>query len=437
LFSHSTTVSSPLQVSHKIKQQLEDKIRSIANQPEIFAQSELDFSRNRKLSFETTLKIILSLGGQSLASELLTHFNFTLQTPTVSAFVQARNKIKLQAFEQLFYSTVPNEKQPKTFKGYRILAHDGSDINIPYDEEDIESHHIGGNKGKCVSILHLNALYDPLTKQYIAVDIQKKKKVNERQSLCQMVDNFNFHQPTIILADRGYEAFNVYEHINKSGQNFLIRVKDMTSNGFLKGLDLPSTETFDTKVNLLLTRRQTNKIKADAQYHFLPKSSKFDYLPPKSRESYPLTLRVVRIKLDENNYEALITNLDPFTFPSEVLKELYHLRWGIETSFRELKYSLGLNHLHSKKQSFIIQEMYARLIMYNFSMKIALAVSVSSGSYQINFTQAIGICKKFFRFAYVDVEGLISRYILPVRPNRRDGRKLVHKGFSGFLYRIA
>ena len=427
-------------MSHKVKQQLEDTIHSISSQPEVFAQSVLDFSRNRKLSFETTIKIILSLGGKSLASELLTHFDYTLQTPTVSAFVQARGKIKQQAFEQLFYSTIPKEKQVKTFKGYQLLVHDGSDINIPYDKEDIESHHIGGTKGKRISILHLNALYDPLNKYYIDVDIQKKVQVNERQSLCQMVDNFNFHRPTIILADRGYEAFNVYEHINKSGQNFLIRVKDTTSNGFLKSLNLPSSETFDTKVDILLTRRQTNKIKAEVQYHVLPQTSTFDYLPPKSKESYPLTLRIVRIKLSHNRYESLITNLDPFMFSSKALKQLYHMRWGIETSFRELKYSLGLNKLHSKKQQFIIQEIYARLTMYNFSMEIALGVVVYSDSrysYQINFTQAIGICKKFFRFQHIDVEILLQRYILPIRPNRSDERKLVHKGFGGFLYRIA
>lgn len=59
----------------------------MTNRPEIFAQSPTDFSRNRKLSFETTLKSILSFGGQSLASELLSYFDFSLQTPTTSAFI--------------------------------------------------------------------------------------------------------------------------------------------------------------------------------------------------------------------------------------------------------------------------------------------------------------------------------------------------------------
>ena len=438
--SHTNTNSSSLQVAHKIKQKLEQQIHSIASQPEIFAQSPSDFSRNRKLSFETTIKIILSLGGQSLASELLSHFEFRVETPTVSALVQARNKINPKTFEQLFYRTVPSNQQDKFYKGYQVLAHDGSDINIPYDENDPDTHHIAGQLKRRVGLLHLNALYDPMNKCYMAVDVQKHLELNERKSLCQMVDTFEFVNPTIIIADRGYESFNVYEHIKKRGQKFLIRVKDTESQGFLKGLGLPQNRTFDTEVHLQLTRRQTNKVKEDEQYHFLGSASNFDYLPPKSKDSYPIHLRVVRIKLSEDSYESLVTNLDPFNFPSSELKALYHLRWGIETSFRELKYALGLNQFHSKKLDLMIQEIYARLIMYNFSMAIALAVDVytkSKTAYQINFTQAFGICKKFFRFHHIDVAALIRRYILPIRPNRSDARKLVNKGFIGFLYRIA
>ena len=46
---------------------------------------------------------------------------------------------------------------------------------------------------------------------------------------------------------------------------------------------------------------------------------------------------------------------------------LYTKPWGIETSFRELKYAVGLVNFHAKKQEYIIQETFARLIMYNFA----------------------------------------------------------------------
>lgn len=137
---NTTKISATLQISHKVKRKLENQILKITNQPEIYAQSPFDFSRNRKLSFETTLKIIFSFGGKSLSSELLSHFNFTLNTPTASALVQARSKIKLKAFEQLFYRTIPSVQPNKLYKGYRIFAHDGSDLNILYNEKESDTH---------------------------------------------------------------------------------------------------------------------------------------------------------------------------------------------------------------------------------------------------------------------------------------------------------
>ena len=59
-------------------------------------------------------------------------------------------------------------------------------------------------------------------------------------------------------------------------------------------------------------------------------------------------IRVVRFKLDTGEYETMATSL-PRTLSISEIKELYHSRWGIETAFRELKYSIGLINLHGKK----------------------------------------------------------------------------------------
>ena len=57
----------------------------------------------------------------------------------------------------------------------------------------------------------------------------------------------------------------------------------------------------------------------------------------------------------------LYTNLDSETFPIGTIKELYRLRWGIETSFREFKYTIGLSCLHGKKTDFLLQEVLKML----------------------------------------------------------------------------
>jgi len=71
------------------------------------------------------------------------------------------------------------------------------------------------------------------------------------------------------------------------------------------------------------------------------------------------------------------------------IKEIYALRWGIETSFRELKYAIGLSNFHAKKVAYIKQEIFARLTLYNLCQAITTKVVINNKktkySYQVNF----------------------------------------------------
>lgn len=159
-----------------------------------------------------------------------------------------------------------------------------------------------------------------------------------------------------------------------------------------------------------------------------------------------MTIRIVRFKISEDTYETIATSLDRFQFPISEIKKLYHMRWGIETSFRELKYAMGLVNFHAKKEDYVLQEIWARLIMYNFCERITLSVVIEQKdcrkwAYQVNFTHAIHVCKNYYRHHSSnpppDVISNIARHILPVRPDRRDKRKLIkQKDFVWFPYRV-
>jgi hypothetical protein len=46
------------------------------------------------------------------------------------------------------------------------------------------------------------------------------------------------------------------------------------------------------------------------------------------------------------------------------------MRWGIETSFRALKYAIGMVHFHVRKDNSLLQEIYASLVVYSFSERV-------------------------------------------------------------------
>ena len=92
------------------------------------------------------------------------------------------------------------------------------------------------------------------------------------------------------------------------------------------------------------------------KYRILTAGSCFDYLPAKNRKFdptvfYKIPFRIVRFQIADGVFETVVTNLDPENFPPMELQKLYNMRWGIETSFRELKYTIGLLHFHAKKWS--------------------------------------------------------------------------------------
>ncbi|MCE5169866.1 transposase [Paenibacillus profundus] len=92
---------------------------------------------------------------------------------------------------------------------------------------------------------------------------------------------------------------------------------------------------------------------------------------------YPISFRVVRFVLPNGAYETVVTNLSAADFPPDEIKSIYSMRWGIETSFRALKYTVGLMNFHAKKQESITQEIFARMIMYNFAEMITSHVVIS------------------------------------------------------------
>ncbi len=436
----------------KLKKLLKTTIRDMARNKHLFTRSpEKDFTRKRKLDFASVVSVLLSMSGGSTASSLMDYFKFDPATASSSAFVQQRAKLKPEAMEYLFQRFVQRSPAKKTFHDYRLLAVDGSDIQIFADSNDKGSYYPGVNGQHPYSLLHLNALFDLENRIYTDAVIQKSREENEHKALTTLVDRAEIFN-AILLADRGYESYNNMAHLQEKGWHYLIRIKD-GPYGIASGLDLPAADEFDLSVELLLTRRQTKDVKHLCSanrnhYRWIPSSVTLDYLPSSSRKRDPLTFyklsfRIVRFRLYADSFETVVTNLPANTFPPSELKCLYARRWGVETSFRQLKYTLGLVHFHAKKVEHILQEIFAKLTMYNFSELITSSVAIQKRSskhpYSVNFSAAVHICRNFFleNVSPPKLEALISRLLLPVRPGRSYSRKTAQRPPFSFLYRIA
>lgn len=428
-----------------IKNDLFNIINKIGSKATWFSKKPgIYFTRNRKLDLITILKFMFFMEGNTLNVELMKYFNFKESIPTSSALIEQRKKIHLDTFKYIFKSFTNTIECNKTYKGYRLLACDGSNLNYACDIKDKSTyvkHPLSHGKGH--NSLHLNTLYDLQNKIYIDADIQNLKEINEYRSLIKMINRSNMQNNDIIIADRGYESYNMFANIENINCNYLIRVKDIYSNGILSSLSLPDTE-FDIIKTLVLTNKQTKKVKNTIHnYKFLPSNCTFDFLD-KDNFYYPITLRILRFKLPNDKYECIITNLNQNEFNTADIKKLYNMRWGIETSFRELKYNIGLINFHSKNKELILQEIYIKLTLYNFCQAIMSQISIKQKNtkylYEIDRSTAFMLCRKYLKDDKLNVKRLttlILEHLHPVRLGRSDKRKLRTKGCVSFTYRIA
>lgn len=403
-----------------------------------------DFSRKSPLTQEALIRLLIGAEGGSLDKVL----HAAGIEVTASAVSQRRAQIDPVVFRAVFDNFNSAYADDVLFRGYRLLAADGTVINLPRNPT-APSFVCNDGIPKGVNQLHLTPLYDILSRTFTDAVIQPEPKKDEIGALITMLNRSTFAQKALIIADRGFESYNLIAHLlEKKNTDFLIRVKQSRS-AMREVAKLPMLELdCDISFSICITQKNTDKQNSNYVFLQVPKKSKPSSSTRRGRwdfgNYYPMRFRICRFQLDSGEFETVATSL-PRSFTMEDVKALYHLRWGLETGFRDLKYTLGLVNLHGKSDSFAEQEVYANMTAFNFASRICREVIVRQPkegiyAYKVNFKMAVTLCREFIRTRSTDGEKLlkdIARYTVPIRPGRQDQRNLRVKGFPGFVYRVA
>ncbi len=415
------------------------------NTAQFVKNPEKDFTRERKLGFVQLIRFFLCMESGCINHELLKYFYFLPdEVPTASAFLQQRAKLLPETFRHILQQL--NHRFPtKGLMGkYSLIAADGCEFNIARNPQDLSTFHPASGRSKNgFNSLHSVSLYDLLSKRYLDVVTQPGRLKNEFAALCQLIDRYMYGGSPIFLADRGFASYNVFAHALEKGCFFAIRAKDINVKRLLAADCLP--DRIDKWVDVILTRSNAKKTRQHPEleplYRYICKAVPFDYITD-SLPEYHMRLRVVRFQIAEGVYENIITNLPSDEFSSEQIIHIYNLRWGQEISFRDLKHTIGTANFHSKSPEYIEFEILCRMTLYNFctiiTMEVPTKKEVGKWEYQVNLSMAIKICFKFLsnNIGPGNINDLISRYILPIRPGRTYARQLRFQPPASFAYRF-
>ena len=314
-----------------------------------------DFTRDRILNFRTMVVLMLAKSSKSLQNSMNNFLpKLDLSQPTVSkgAYTKARKKLKHTAFIELnqkaVVATMYEDGDYKTWHGLRVLGNDGSKIILPttdtiakefgtttWDNGQGEPNSTGTY---CYG--QASVLYDVLNR--VSLDaILAPGKTYEVDLAIQHLKHLQ--KGDLVIRDRGYASFRMMAADSGTKADFLIRCP---SGRFPVATTMLRGEGKDD---------QTVEITAPRDFTDNPANHG---LPTK------LTVRFVRVKLDDGTYEVLATSLlNKKKFPTKYFKELYYLRWGIETFFGVLKTRLALENFSGYSPEAIRQDFFVAIYL--------------------------------------------------------------------------
>ena len=435
LFTRRTHYMPQLKPSF-IKKSFFDVLEDTAENISDFVKSPgKDMTRERDCTFVDTVLITCSFSAKRINTELFDFFSAKKsRIPSKSALTQQRNKLNDKLFPHIFHSF--NKKVPftKTYKGLHLIAIDGSDLNLPTCSTDHTYAIKQARSDGFYYQMHLNAAYDLLEKRYCGMEIQPRPQMNEGKAFRSLVNSYGNPGSALFIADRGYVSCNNIAFLLENRHHFLIRAKAPDSSASFLRHVVTEESPDDVDVCFYLTRSVKKHDKNPDKYKLLNCQREFLYIPHGDTESlYEMRFRVVRFSVGDGSVEYIVTDLSREAFPSGEIKKLYELRWGIETSFRSLKYALSLTFLHSVKRELIIQEVYAKLIAYNFSSLLHAYAeewkhykSCKGLVYKVSFEDVIPIALRFLivRMSNDTIKALMTRHLTEIREDSHNPRRV-------------
>ena len=271
--------------------------------------------RKSKLNFNIILySICCKIGLNYSYEKLRTHLEINgIAIASNQAICKRRNNIDPKYFKELNDKLI--EFINDNFKEPRYVLFDGSKINVPLTTGYYEK-----NENGTYRTAMIGSLYD-YTK-HVVINYTISKSFNEREILISQLDYLL--EGDILIGDRGYCGTEIIWELINRNLDFVIRL----------------TCHLNVVKELILTGKDDAII---------------DY---KLTDLVNIKLRIVKYIKGKDIYYIGTTLINNDKYSIEKIKDIYSMRWDIETDLRYSKSNLSLGYLMSQSKNFIEQDVY-------------------------------------------------------------------------------
>lgn len=401
----------------------------------------VDFTRDRKFSFPELILFQMNMSTKSLSIDLTNFFSWfssisELNIGTKQSYSDARLKFLYTAYLELHERLIKSfygDNICKRYKGYRLIAIDGSRLQLPNTQSIIEEFGIAENKGRTIPMAMTSVAYDVLNDMAVNSFIDRYE-ASERTLADKHLVRIKELLPAgkdIILLDRGYPSLYLMAKMHALGQDFVIRCNE---SNFLREVKTFALGALHDQIIVVDLTSGDRKYKSDLQQIV---------------QEYSITslrLRVVKIFLSSGKVELLITSLcNRITWGRTALGTLYNLRWNEETYFNFQKNILEIENFSGKSPEAVRQDYYSRVLVANIHSLLiqeaqdeideetASSTDRQYARYTINKSVATGIIKNRiiamlftpcdeWEDKYQTIVAMIKKQIIATVPGRHNAR---------------
>ncbi len=402
------------------------------------------FTRQRSLNFVCVVTTILNNISKSLGVEVnkfLQRLGAGLPV-TKQAFSKARYKLRHEAFIDLndhFVQGFYGMGGYRLFKGrYLLLASDGSNYELPWEEELVETFGTADNKQNKQPMCMATGvkIWDPLNGINVSAalgrfdtsEISLFKEAWEKAT--QLLDG-TVAERLLLLGDMHYPSFWLMLSLQRQGRDFLLRcrpdfcreVKAFMESGAMEAtMEIPLLEDKFRKWKL--------------------KKVGITDIPPS------LLVRVLRVDGMDGSAGYFLTSLTSDELDRHEVRGVYAERWTEEVSFNFDKNRMEVENFSAKMPEGIRQEWYAALLFANMTQliledaqkkldEVQAQKPNNKHRYRVNKSVACGLVKDelpkmlFGKEDPADFHARMIRLVLlhkePVRPGRSFPKEKKHR----------
>jgi hypothetical protein len=315
------------------------------------------FSRRRKMPADDVIISILGRKGLTTAMEIRDYLKEKGEEINISkqAYLKQRLKLNHEVFVRLngqylieFCRGIGEED---LYRGYAVLAVDGSKAEVPASAENIKrfgcvgtpENHVARALVSCVSDVCNGFILDMQ-----AEDIKTNESDTAEENI-RRAREITGDIPLIVLFDRGYPSIRLIDFLEREGIRYLFR---LSSNDYKA--ERASMKSSDESVILSHTGARLARI---AKKH--PEEA------TRLREKGQTSTRITVHTNDAGEKIAFMSNLPEDEFSGTYVAKLYLKRWEIEKKYNTLKNKLKFESVTGEATLYVYQDFWAQILVYN------------------------------------------------------------------------